>query len=59
MSAISCAQCRFLAGAKVPANRRTTRTRAAVVAPVAKFGYVAVQRPIDDLAGDGLAAFPV
>ena len=43
----------------MPFNRRTTRARAAVVAPVAKFGYVAVQRPIDDLAGDGLAAFPV
>lgn len=46
MSAISCAQCRFLAGAKVPFNRRTTRARAAVVAPVAKFGKVALPKAV-------------
>jgi|TARA_B110000977_G_scaffold186643_1_gene252838 hypothetical protein len=44
MSAISAVQCRFLAGAKVSAARKTVRARAAVVAPVAKFGYVAVPK---------------
>jgi len=40
MSAISAVQCRFLAGAKVSAARKTVRARAAAVAPVAKFGCV-------------------
>ena len=40
MSAISAVQCRFLAGAKVSAARKTVKARAAVVAPAAKLGCV-------------------
>ena len=46
MSAISAVQCRFLAGAKVSAARKTVRARAAVVAPVAKFGKVELPKAV-------------
>ena len=50
MSAISAVQCRFLAGAKVSAARKTVKARAAVVAPVAKLGCVPrlKETPSDD-----------
>jgi F-type H+-transporting ATPase subunit b len=46
MSAISAVQCRFLAGAKVSAARKTVRARAAAVAPVAKFGKVELPKSV-------------
>jgi hypothetical protein len=53
MSAISAVQCRFLAGAKVSAARKTVKARAAVVAPVAKLGCVPrlKETPSDARAG--------
>jgi F-type H+-transporting ATPase subunit b len=46
MSAISAVQCRFLAGAKVSAARKTVKARAAVVAPVAKLGKVELPKAV-------------
>ena len=46
MSAISAVQCRFLAGAKVSAARKTVKARAAVVAPAAKLGKVELPKAV-------------